>query len=129
MSYLLDTHVFIWFINGQASLPKEVRNKIKNLKNSCYISIASIWEIAIKIKLKKLNIAASFSQIQHFMTVNQIEVLPITFEHIEVLHQLELHHRDPFDRIIIAQCMSEELTIFTKDQNFNSYPIKIKWQN
>ncbi|PWS32163.1 type II toxin-antitoxin system VapC family toxin [Pedobacter paludis] len=127
MPFLLDTHTFIWFINGDSTLPKEVIAKIKNLDNQCFLSIASIWEIAIKIELNKLALISGFDKIEDFLTENQIEILPITFEHILSLNNLELHHRDPFDRIIIAQGISEELIILTKDQNFSLYEAKIFW--
>lgn len=127
MPFLLDTHTFIWFINGDSTLPKEVIAEIKNLDNQCFLSIASIWEIAMKIKLNKLSLISGFDKIEDFLTENQIEILPITFEHILSLNNLELHHRDPFDRIIIAQGISEELIILTKDENFSLYEPKIFW--
>jgi PIN domain nuclease of toxin-antitoxin system len=97
MSFLLDTHTFIWFINGDLSLPKRVVNEIKNLNNQCFVSIASIWEIAIKSKLNKLSLLSEFDKIVEFLDENQIEILPITFNHILSLNELEIHHRDPFD--------------------------------
>ena len=128
MPLLLDTHTLIWFINGDSySLPVKVINKIKNLDNQCFISIASLWEIAIKIKLDKLSLISDFDKISGFLSENQIEILPITFEHILTLNNLEFHHRDPFDRIIIGQAISEDLTILTKDRNFTLYEAKIFW--
>ncbi|WP_145857370.1 type II toxin-antitoxin system VapC family toxin [Pedobacter suwonensis] len=127
MQFLLDTHTFIWFINGDSSLPNELIDEIKNLKNQCFISIASIWEIAIKCKLNKLSLNADFDRILDFLDQNQIEILPISFDHIVKLNELDFHHRDPFDRILIAQGISEDLTILTKDQNFSFYKIKIRW--
>ncbi|MFC1223987.1 type II toxin-antitoxin system VapC family toxin [Pedobacter sp. BG31] len=127
MQFLLDTHTFIWFINGDSSLPNELIDEIKNLKNQCFISIASIWEIAIKCKLNKLSLNADFDRILDFLDQNQIEILPISFDHIVKSNELDFHHRDPFDRILIAQGISEDLTILTKDQNFSFYKIKIRW--
>jgi len=127
MQLLLDTHTFIWFINGDSSLPKKIINEIKNLKNECFISIASIWEIAIKCRLNKLSLNADFDKILDFLDQNQIEILPISFNHIIKLNELDFHHRDPFDRILIAQGISENLTILTKDQNFSFYETKIYW--
>jgi len=128
MPLLLDTHTLIWFINGDSSsLPAKVVNEIKNLDNQCFISIASLWEIAIKIKLDKLSLISDFNKISEFLIENQIEILPITFEHILALNNLEFHHRDPFDRIIIGQAISEDLTILTKDRNFTLYEAKIFW--
>jgi len=108
-------------------LPKKIINEIKNLKNECFISIASIWEIAIKCRLNKLSLNADFDKILDFLDQNQIEILPISFNHIIKLNELDFHHRDPFDRILIAQGISENLTILTKDQNFSFYETKIYW--
>jgi len=127
MQLLLDTHTFIWFINGDSSLPKKIVNEIKNLNNQCLISIASIWEIAIKSKLNKLSLSADFDKILDFLDQNQIEILPISFDHIIKLNELDFYHRDPFDRILIAQGISENLTILTKDQNFSFYKVKAIW--
>ncbi|HEX8376361.1 MAG TPA: type II toxin-antitoxin system VapC family toxin [Pedobacter sp.] len=127
MQLLLDTHTFIWFINGDNLLPDEVIGNIKNLKNKCFISIASIWEISIKSSLNKLKLKSGFDKIITFLIDNDIQILPITFEHIQLLNTLDFHHRDPFDRIIIAQGACEGLTIITKDENFIKYPVKISW--
>lgn len=127
MSYLLDTHTFIWFINGDTSLPVKVIKEIKDLNNQCFISIASIWEIAIKSKLNKLTLLSDFDKIIEFLDVNQIEILPISFNHILALNNLEFHHRDPFDRILIAQAISEELILLSKDKNFSFYDVNVFW--
>ena len=127
MPYLLDTHTFIWFINGDSSLPKKVINEITDLNNQCFISIASIWEIAIKSKLNKLTLFSAFDKIIEFLDENQIEVLPIGFNHILSLNNLEFHHRDPFDRILIAQAITEELILISKDRNFELYEVNVFW--
>jgi PIN domain nuclease of toxin-antitoxin system len=128
MQYLLDTHALLWFLEDDSQLPVKVSNEITNIDNKCYVSIASLWEIAIKINLGKLSIKFSFEKFASFLSDNDIEVLPIAFDHLTQLSSLEHHHRDPFDRIIIAQCMVENLTILTKDQYFPNYPVKIMWQ-
>ncbi|HTD39094.1 MAG TPA: type II toxin-antitoxin system VapC family toxin [Mucilaginibacter sp.] len=127
MKYLLDTHTFIWFINGDPSLPDKVIAKIKNVENQCFFSIASVWEIAIKVKLNKLQIKSEFTKIIDFCIDNQIDILPIAFEHILELNKLDFHHRDPFDRLIIAQGITEKLTVLTKDENFHLYKVKCLW--
>ncbi len=96
--------------------------------NKCLLSIASIWEIAIKSSLNKLELQGDFNQIAGFLLDNDIEVMPITFEHIQRLLQLGFHHRDPFDRIIIAQAFIENLTIATKDQVFGEYGVNLIWK-
>lgn len=127
MQLLLDTHTFIWFISGDNTLPPQVINVIKDVNNKCFISIASIWEIAIKSSLNKLTLQSDFNLISDFLTANDITLLPITFEHLQKLLTLEFHHRDPFDRIIIAQGLMEQLTILTKDEHFIKYTNKVLW--
>jgi len=127
MQYLLDTHTLLWFLEDDSQLPGKVSNEITNIDNKCYVSIASLWEIAIKINLGKLSIKFSFEKFASFLSDNDIEVLPIAFDHLIQLSSLEQHHKDPFDRIIIAQGMVENLTILTKDQYFPDYPVKTMW--
>ncbi|KAA5543414.1 type II toxin-antitoxin system VapC family toxin [Adhaeribacter rhizoryzae] len=127
MDLFLNKHTFIWFINGDESLPEQVRRDIKNINNKCFISIASIWEIAIKLSLDKLRLQSGFNKIADLLADNDIEILPIIYPHIQVLLQLEYHHCDPFDIIILAQGATENLLILTKDENFYKYRVKIKW--
>lgn len=128
MQLLLDTHTFIWFISGDQALPQRALNAIKDTDNKCYISIASIWEIAIKFSLKKLELKSDFDNIIDFLAANDIEILPINFQHLQKVIGLEFHHRDPFDRIIIAQGLVENLTIITKDENFPKYTDRLLWK-
>lgn len=125
MDILLDTHVFMWFMNGDQALHESHLKAITNIKNKCYFSIAGIWEIAIKLSLHKLKLASGFDKIQEFMVENDIELLPISFEHIRQLLLLDLHHRDPFDRIIIEQGLAENLIILTMDRNFELYKVPV----
>jgi PIN domain nuclease of toxin-antitoxin system len=128
MRYLLDTHTLLWFLQDDPQLPEKVGNEITNIENSCYVSIASLWEIAIKINLGKLNIKFPFVKFASYLADNDIEVLQIGFDHLIQVATLDLHHRDPFDRIIIAQGLVENLTIITKDEHFPSYTDKILWK-
>lgn len=128
MELLLDTHAFIWFIDGDNSLPEKAVNTIKEINNKCFISIASLWEIAIKLSLKKIELKSGFNKINDFLAENDIDILPITFDHLQKLLELPYHHRDPFDRIIISQGLSENFTIVTKDKEFESYTEKILWR-
>ena len=129
MDLLLDTHALIWFINGDNQLPDKSVNLIKNLENKCFVSIATVWELAIKLSLGKLDLNGGFDEISKIMRLYDFEVLPITFEHIQKLLTLDFHHRDPFDRIIISQGLVEKLTVITKDENFPKYNLKIVWKN
>ncbi len=125
MHLLLDTHILIWFLNGDNHLTEETKKSIKNLDNKCYVSMASIWEIAIKTTLGKLNINISFDTLKLILIANKIEVLPIDFEHIQQLLVLPPHHTDPFDRLIIAQAISEDISIVTKDVKFDLYNVSV----
>jgi len=127
MQFLLDTHTFIWFINGDDSLPAKTTDRIKDVENKCFISIASIWEIAIKKSLNKLELQSGFDNINGFLIENEIEILPLAFSHVQCLTRLEFYHRDPFDRIIIAQSISEKLVIITKDEHFKPYECEVLW--
>jgi PIN domain nuclease of toxin-antitoxin system len=128
MELLLDTHTLIWFINGDNQLPKKSIGLIKDINKKCYLSIASVWEIGIKISLGKLELNGGFDEISKIMKKYEIELLPITFEHIQKLLKLEFHHKDPFDRIIISQGLFEKLTIITKDEYFSKYNAKVLWE-
>ncbi len=128
MDLLLDTHAFIWFMNGDNQLSTTVRDLIVDTNNKCFLSIASVWEIAIKSSLNKLDLHGDFDRIAQFINANDMELLPITFEHVQGLLRLDFHHRDPFDRIIIAQAFSENVTIATKDVIFQKYEVDIIWR-
>jgi PIN domain nuclease of toxin-antitoxin system len=128
MEYLLDTHTFLWFINGDAQLSEKAKNVIMDPEKEKYISIASLWEIAIKVNLGKLSLDITYDDLRLQIIGNGFEILPIMFEHTAALSSLELHHRDPFDRMIIAQALSEQLTVIGKDENFNKYNgLKLLW--
>ena len=128
MNILLDTHALIWFINGDNELPKKVKKIIEDIDNQCFISIGSIWEIAIKFSQNKLDLQISFEDIHQLLIDNDIEILPITFKHLQTLLPLPYYHRDPFDRIIIAQGIAENISIATKDELFKLYPVDLIWK-
>ncbi len=113
MNNLLDTHSFIWFITGDQKLSKRARQIIEESSVS-FISIASLWEIAIKISLGKLELKFPFLELLYHIELNNFQLLPITFEDTKFISDLPLHHRDPFDRLIIAQCINNNLTLISK---------------
>lgn len=127
MRLLLDTHTLLWFYGGDEALPTNLKDFIRNPTNDCYVSIASLWEITIKIGLGKLSIGAPITELFSFMERNQFWVLPIELHHLLQLQQLPNHHKDPFDRLIIAQAKAENLPIATKDQFFSYYGLTILW--
>jgi PIN domain nuclease of toxin-antitoxin system len=128
MNYLLDTHTFLWFLDGNNNLSGNARRIIENTGNSKFISIASIWEIAIKMNLGKLKLDFKLEELKEEIIKNNFEILPLDFEHLITLSTLEEFHKDPFDRILIAQAISEKQTIISKDSNFSLYSgIKVFW--
>lgn len=127
MDLLLDTHSLIWFLNGDEKLSDKVKIAIEDSNNSKIVSIVSIWEIAIKISLDKFRFPKGFKHFLDMVEENGLEILPITFEHAVVLSTLEFIHRDPFDRLLIAQCMADNLILATKDDNIKRYNIQTIW--
>jgi len=107
VNYLLDTHTFLWFFEGNTNLSKKAKTIIENPKNINFVSIASIWEVAIKTKLGKIKLGISLEDLKTEILKNNIEILPLDFEHIIELSTLDDLHRDPFDRIIISQAISQ----------------------
>lgn len=127
MPLLLDTHTLLWFYSGDSQLPDHIKEEIENTNNQCFLSIASVWEITIKLGTGKLELDNSLNELFQFITRNQIEILPIEFNHLLRLERLPNHHKDPFDRIIIAQSFEENLPIYTKDSFFQDYGILVRW--
>jgi len=124
MDFILDTHAFIWFINGE-TLPATVVEKVKDINNNCFISIASIWEIAIKTSLGKLKLKTGFDMIEDSLYNNNIEILPVTLEQLQQLTKLPYHHNDPFDRLIISQAIAEDTVILSMDTKFKLYDVNV----
>ena len=126
MRQLLDTHTFIWFVTGNSRINEKVRSQIEN--NDNLISIASIWEIAIKSSIGRLDLELSIEQlVEEQIVANEIEILNIDIKHISVVANLPLHHRDPFDRSIISQAIVENLPIVGVDKAFDSYAVRRLW--
>jgi PIN domain nuclease of toxin-antitoxin system len=127
MDLLIDTHAFLWFITGDKQLPVITVKLIGDSDNKCFVSIASIWEIVIKLSLDKLEIKGGFNTIENFLNNNDIEILSIDLSHTKKLLKLEHFHNDPFDRIIISQAIAEKMAVITKDRFFKEYNVKVIW--
>ena len=127
MNYLLDTHTLIWFLNGDNSLTSKARKAIESDNATNFVSIASLWEISIKLSLDRLEIKFPFETISKEFDKNNFRLLPITFKDTLVLSKLPFHHRDPFDRMIISQSIANDFTIISKDKEFGSYKVKLLW--
>lgn len=127
MRYLIDTHVLIWYLNGDTDLSERYITLMHDPQNQLYISIVSIWEITIKLSLNKLDLTKSIKQIEEYILSKDYKVLNISFEHLKTLSELPHHHNDPFDRLLIAQAISENLTIISADRHFSAYPAGVIW--
>ena len=128
MRYLLDTHAFLWFVLDDQRISKEARSIIEDSKNKIYFSAASAWEIAIKTKLARLKIKGEFeSFIIEQLSTNSFVPLSITISHSLYTEQLPQIHKDPFDRIIIAQSKLEDLPLISKDKKIRKYKLAMIW--
>jgi PIN domain nuclease of toxin-antitoxin system len=127
MKNLLDTHTFIWFLNGDKNLSTTAKKYIEDVDAENYLSIVSLWEIAIKISLGKLEINIPFEKLEAYILENNFQILPISFNDLIKLSNLPFHHRDPFDRLLIAQSMSNEINLISKDNFFAEYGVEQIW--
>ncbi len=127
MKLLLDTHAFLWFIDDSPAL--SIRGKsLLEAENEIFLSVGSLWEIAIKLRLGKLTVAMPTESLMTVhLTANNIEILPICVPHLIHVSTLTFHHRDPFDRLIIAQAIVEQMPVVSADPTFDAYPIERLW--
>ena len=128
MRLLLDTHAFLWFIQGSQNLSKTARNLIEDQGNQKLLSIASLWEISIKVSIGKLDVGMAIAElVSREVYGNGFEVLAIQANHLDELTKLVFHHKDPFDRLIIAQALAERMPVVTRDEAFGRYPVSLLW--
>ncbi len=119
---------FLWFIAGDSSLSRAARLAIEDENNSCYLSVASLWEIAIKVSIGKLELTESFQDLIPAQLIeNGVELLDMSVEHAAVVASLPFHHRDPFDRLIAAQAQVEQMTLVSVDEAFDAYKVDRLW--
>ena len=128
MTYLLDTHSFLWFIGGNDQLSSQARTLIEDEDNNRLLSVASLWEMAIKVSMGKLEVPLPITRlVRQHVTGNDIEMLSIEPEHLDQQRTMPFHHRDPFDRLILAQAIAEELPVISRDDAFSDYPVRVRW--
>ena len=128
MRFLLDTHTFLWWIADDPHLSERARQLISDPENDIFLSAASGWEMAIKTQLGKLRLPDHFEQfIAEQLFRNNITSLPVMMSHALHVQSLPLHHRDPFDRLLIAQGQLEKMPIITTDSVFADYDVEIVW--
>jgi PIN domain nuclease of toxin-antitoxin system len=128
MRYLLDTHTFLWWIVDSDLLSERVRDIMSDGANTLYLSAASGWEIVIKADLGRLQLPDEPGiVIPEQMSLNTMVALPIQMSHALHVHSLPKHHRDPFDRMLVAQSQVEELPILTSDPQIAKYEVDVVW--
>jgi PIN domain nuclease of toxin-antitoxin system len=121
----LDTNVLLWWRNGSPRLPDHVNERIRDPDNEIMVSIVSLWEIAIKRALGKLRFSDDFEEV---IEAEDFHLLTLTYQHLRLLGDLPPHHRDPFDRMLIAQALAERMPIVTADRAFTPYDVNVVWQ-
>jgi len=119
---LMDTHVFLWFVNGDTKLSKEMLQAIET-EEKVWVSVISFWELAIKSSLGKLTLPCPVSQLMKDCAKMNLSILPIKAQHLEQLEHLPWIHRDPFDRLLICQAQAEGLKLATVDENIRQYEV------
>lgn len=125
--YIIDTHVLLWFMEGSPNLPEETRQLI-GTADKVYISIVTFWELAIKNSIGKLILHTSISDIIKVAEEElHFTILPIKSVHLDIVSTLPFHHRDPFDRMLIAQAKAENATLISADEHFPEYGVDVIW--
>jgi PIN domain nuclease of toxin-antitoxin system len=126
MAVLLDTHAFLWWVTDDPRLTKRARRTISG--TTCLLSVASCWEMAIKASLGRLTVPGAVDRfVQEQLEVNGFNLLPIALEHTGRVAALPFHHRDPFDRLLAAQALAEDLSLVTADAVFRRYGVRRVW--
>ncbi|BAU15217.1 PilT protein domain protein [Leptolyngbya sp. NIES-3755] len=127
MNLLLDTHTLLWYLQGDPKLSTAVAEILELTENNLYLSIASLWEIAIKLGIGKLELQFSYDELRNTLTQFGIEILSIQFEDTRQYLNLPLHHRDPFDRMLVAQAITRSLKLVSCDAVIDGYAVERLW--
>ena len=127
MRLLLDTHAFLWFASGDRRLSRRARMAMESEQAELYVSAASVWEMAIKARLGRLTLPASIDRYMEEKVAEGYRMTPVTWPQAAAVQQLPLHHRDPFDRMLVAQARAEGWPIVTRDRVFRKYGVEVVW--
>jgi len=126
MKLLLDTHIFIWWADQPEKLSPDALSALEDEANELLLSVASVWEMQIKIQLGKLKLSLPLKElVKNQQETNDLTVSPVALTHVLALDALPFHHKDPFDRLLIAQGILEGLTVVTADSQFSAYSVKL----
>ena len=126
MKLLLDTHIFLWWADQPEKLSQAALSALQDEANELILSVASVWEMQIKIKLGKLRLSLPLNElIKNQQETNNLTVSPVALTHVLALDALPFHHKDPFDRLLIAQSIDEDLTLVSADSQFSAYSVKL----
>ena len=126
MNLLLDTHTFLWFVNDNPKLSNHLKDLIEDTNNISYLSIASLWEMSIKFNLGKLTLDPNYEEfVEREVTTSTVRLLNIELEHLKINATMPFYHRDPFDRLIIAQSIAEDIPIVSIDLAFDRYSVDL----
>jgi PIN domain nuclease of toxin-antitoxin system len=126
MRLLLDTQVFLWFLDDSARMPAGQRAVLEDPGHAIFVSPVSVWEIAIKASLGRLDIEEQdVARLPQLIDAAGFDELPVSARHAAAVHALPPHHRDPFDRLLIAQARAESLTVVTSDPAFRAYEVAL----
>jgi PIN domain nuclease of toxin-antitoxin system len=125
---LLDTHAFLWWVADDARLSRRARSAMASGTNTCLLSAASAWELAIKASLGKLDVGGDVARfVAEQVALNRFAALPVELDHAVGVAALPLHHRDPFDRLLAAQALAEDAAVVSADAIFSRYGVKRIW--
>jgi PIN domain nuclease of toxin-antitoxin system len=128
VNLLLDTQGFLWWSDAPERLSRKALAALQDPANQLILSVVSVWEVQIKLHTGKLSIASPLKHmVEMQQRVNQVRVLPIYLEHVYHLASLPMPHKDPFDRLLIAQAIAEDLTLVSADGIFSQYPVSLLW--
>ncbi len=127
MRLLLDTHAFLWFVAGDKRLTRAARRAIEHDDAEIYLSVATVWEMAIKASLGRLTLSLSVAEFVADKLRTGLRVLSVDWPHAAAVERLPFHHRDPFDRVLVAQAQVERLAIVTGDRVFRRYDVRVVW--
>ena len=128
MKLLFDMHTFIWWDSNAANLSAFARSALLDPASALTLSVVRVWEIQIKRQLGKMNVLRPLDElVRHHRLVNKVEIIPVTLEHVPELDTLSDHHRDPFDRLLVAQANAEGAVLVTKDAAIKKYSVQTLW--